>query len=78
MKYLGHKFHQALADAGLIDLDVTRKVVIVSEAGEVTRMYVETFADERLLDVILSGSLDVVADRDGDKTDVEIYGAGSA
>jgi hypothetical protein len=42
---------KALTDAGLCD-DDTRRVVIDIQAGELPRVFVEKFGDERLIDVI--------------------------
>jgi hypothetical protein len=49
-------FAQALVDAGVItqeECDRTRRLVIDAEAGKPVRLFLERFADERLLSVAL-------------------------
>ncbi len=47
--------HDALVAAGVIRAtDRTRRIVIDLNLGDVARIYVERFGDERLLDVALS------------------------
>lgn len=49
---MAHEFGRALAAAGIIsDLENVRRIVIDAEAGELLRLYVEYFGDERWLNV---------------------------
>jgi hypothetical protein len=50
-----NQFHQALIDAGVIRADESyRRIVIDAQAGEAVKIYAERFADERLLDVVMT------------------------
>jgi hypothetical protein len=50
-----NRFHQALVAAGVIRADeYYRRIVIDAEQGQVVKIYAERFADDRLLDVVMT------------------------
>lgn len=54
-KITSREFGQALATAGIVrDIENVRRIVIDAEAGELLRLYVEYFGDERWLNVALA------------------------
>lgn len=47
------RFHRELVAAGVVRGDeAIRRIVIVAEAGDSVRMYVERFGDDRLVEVL--------------------------
>lgn len=53
MRYVGEKFIEALHAAGVIPSpDEVRRVVLDFKAGELPRAYIETYLDDRTLNVV--------------------------
>lgn len=52
-RFRSEQLHEALIAAGLIRQgEFIRRIVIDAQCGEAVKMYVERFADTRLLDVV--------------------------
>jgi hypothetical protein len=59
---VGEKFLKALHDAGVLDDDYTyvRRIVIDLEYGNVAKLYVEKYGDDRALLAALVGGIKIV------------------
>ena len=56
------RIYQALHDAGVFadKPSEVRRVIIDLHAGEAARIYIEKFADDSLIDVIMRGGVELV------------------
>lgn len=58
---LSDKFVESLREAGIIhEYERTSRVIIDAKVGEPIRLYVCRFGDERLIDVVDSGGVELV------------------